>query len=281
MPVISIPVSTSLNLAADHWSGTRTPIVLAHGGGQTRFSWGATAQTLADLGHEVISLDLRGHGDSDWDPGGDYGFDRYADDATSVIEWVGRPVTWVGASLGGMTGLLASHRVDARLRALVLVDITARPAPAGVERIMEFMHANAAEGFASLEEAADAISRYQPHRPRRTDLTGLEKNLRLGNDGRWRWHWDPAFLSSRTDSPDPGARYLGLEQAAQALAIPTLLVRGRQSDLVTEAEAAAFLELVPHAHYVDVADAAHMVAGDKNDIFTAAVVDFIERSLSD
>jgi pimeloyl-ACP methyl ester carboxylesterase len=111
-------------------------------------------------------------------------------------------------------------------------------------------------------------------------LSGLSKNLRLGDDGRWRWHWDPAFLDFRTggaSSEHARDRHHGeLEDFARHLTKPTLLVRGRLSDLVTDAEVEEFLELVPHAEYVDVAGAAHMIAGDKNDVFTEAVVSFLD-----
>ena len=117
--------------------------MLAHGGGQTRYSWGGTAQALADAGHRVVSMDLRGHGDSTWAPDHDYTMTSFRDDALAVADWVAEPPTWVGASLGGMSGL---HAVDERptaFRALVLVDITPHPAKQGVDKILGFMGANA------------------------------------------------------------------------------------------------------------------------------------------
>ena len=272
-----IETTSGLVLAVDEWAGSGPPVVLAHGGGQTRHSWGGTAATLAAHGHRVVSIDLRGHGDSDWAPDGDYSMDAYASDAISVVEAVGDPVAWVGASLGGMTGL---HAVDTRpqqFSSITLVDITPRPAAAGVGRIVEFMAAKAHQGFATLDEAADAIAAYQPHRPRPSDLTGLAKNLRQ-REGRWFWHWDPAFLSVGGEVGSEHARdrhHDQLEVMARRMTLPTMLVRGRLSDLVTQSEVDEFLAMVPHANYVDVADAAHMIAGDKNDVFTDAVVDFL------
>lgn len=277
---VTISTPTGPHIAADEWPGDGAPVVLAHGGGQTRHSWGATAATLAARGHRVVSMDLRGHGDSDWAPDGDYQMAAYRDDALAVARWIGSPVAWVGASLGGMTGLHAVAEAPEHFSALVLVDITPRPAPAGVGRILEFMAKDAEHGFASLDEAADAIAAYQPHRPRPADLSGLSKNLRLGSDGRWRWHWDPAFIDSRTGATSEHARdrhHDELVEIARQLTLPTLLIRGKLSDLVTDAEVTEFLELVPHAEYVDVAGAAHMIAGDKNDIFSDAVVTFLER----
>ena len=102
----------------------------------------------------------------------------------------------VGASLGGMAALCAAGRGRRRalLAAVVLVDVTPRLEPRGVVRIISFM-TDRPEGFASLEEAADAVAAYREHRARPSDLAGLAKNLRRGDDGRWRWHWDPKFMS--------------------------------------------------------------------------------------
>lgn len=277
---VRIPSVGGVTLVADHRPGDRTAIVLAHGGGQTRHSWGGTADALAARGHRVLSIDLRGHGDSTWAPDHDYSMSAYRDDALAVVEWVDEPVVWVGASLGGMTGLHAADGRPERFAGLVLVDITPRPAKHGVERILAFMKDKAVEGFGSVEEAADAIAEYQPHRPRPSDLSGLRKNLRLGEDGRWRWHWDPAFLDERTGGTSEHARdrhHAELEEMARRLTIPTLLVRGKLSDLVTDDEVEAFREMVPHAEYVDVANAAHMIAGDRNDAFTDAVLAFLDR----
>ncbi len=267
-----------LTVAADYWAGTGTPVVFAHGGGQTRHSWGGAATRLADAGRTVLSVDLRGHGDSDWAEPDRYLTEDFAADAATAIRWLGQPCHWVGASMGGLTGLLATKMYPDLFRSLVLVDITARPSRAGVDRIVEFMTKDLEVGFASLEDAAVAVAEYQPHRPKPPDPSGLAKNLRQGPDGRWRWHWDPAFMAARGNRRSgDDSWYQPIEDAARELTIPTLLVRGRLSDLVTEAEAQEFLALVPHARLVDVADAAHMVAGDRNDRFSAAVVEFLDE----
>ena len=150
-------------------------------------------------------------------------------------------------------------------------------------RIGEFMAEHMDDGFASLDEVADAIQRYNPHRPRPTDLDGLEKNLRQRDDGRWYWHWDPAFIGgpARRHRRDPlvARRPAAPRRPRHArLTVPTLLVRGRVSDLLSEEGAQELLELVPHARLVDVAGAGHMVAGDRNDLFNDAVVDVPRRS---
>ena len=75
------------------------------------------------------------------------------------------------------------------------------------------------------------------------------------------------------------ARTHRLEDASRSLTLPTLLVRGGLSDVLDEDGAQAFLALVPHAEYVNVADAAHMVAGDRNDVFGERVIEFLTRTV--
>lgn len=272
-----ITTPCGLSLAAERFgvAPSRPPVLLLHGGGQTRHSWGGTAQRLAARGHEAWTVDLRGHGDSDWAPNGDYTTEAMVEDLDAVCAEIGRPPVLVGASMGGIVGLMSEGVLrPGRLHALVLVDIATQLEESGVDRIVSFMSA-APEGFASLGEAADAIAAYRPNRPRPTNLDGLRKNLRRGADGRWRWHWDPAFLSdkSRSDRRHPDA----LGDAARALQVPTLLVRGRMSDMLSLEGVATFREQCPHAEFVDIADAGHMVVGDRNDAFTDAVVTFIDR----
>ncbi len=266
-----------IELVADAWGDpTRPAAVLLHGGGQTRHAWKRTAAILAGHGFHALAVDLRGHGDSGWSPGGDYRIDRFAGDVAALCRQLpGKPVL-IGASLGGISSLIAAGEAPAPIAsALVLVDITPRVEPDGVARIRGFMSSHVEDGFATLEEAADAIAAYLPHRPRPKSLDGLRKNLRLGEDGRFRWHYDPNFVNGmgRRDDPSREAR---LAAAARRLAIPVLLVRGGSSELVSEAAAREFLTMVPGARFVDVQGAGHMVAGDLNDPFTDAVVAFLD-----
>lgn len=272
---LSFQMADGVRIAAEATGqSNHPPVMLAHGGGQTRHAWGGTARALAEAGWYALSYDHRGHGESGWSPDGDYALHKFADDLTAIAgQFEQRPVL-VGASLGGLSAMLAEGELSpGSLGAVVLVDITPRMNREGAMAIMDFMGSQMREGFASLDEAADTIARYTG-RPRRSDLSGLAKNLRLGDDGRYRWHWDPNFLKLREDhrtSPDR------LVEAARRLEVPVLLVRGGMSDLVTPELAQDFLREVPHAAYVDVEDARHMVAGDRNDIFTRAVVEQLAR----
>lgn len=260
-------------------------VILLHGGGQTRHSWKGAAQQLAERGLTAITLDMRGHGESAWLESGNYRFPDYAKDAAHIFRQIhhrfgSKPIA-VGASLGGISSLLAEGEAEhelgiSLLSGLVLVDITPRMDPSGVNKITSFMAERMHEGFATVEEAAEAIAAYLPHRAKPKSLDGLSKNLRRHEDGRLRWHWDPRFLdgpnSVSADHEDSERRLLA---AAKNLRCPVQLVRGGKSELVSEDHAKEFLEMVPHAKYFDVSEAGHMVAGDKNDIFSNAVLSFV------
>jgi pimeloyl-ACP methyl ester carboxylesterase len=253
----------------------RPLVVLLHGGGQTRHAWGATASVLADRGWRTLSLDARGHGGSDWAPDADYSLTAFATDLADVIAQLGGPPpVLVGASLGGITALfLEGELAPGTSRALALVDVAPRMEERGTQRIRAFM--DRPEGFGSLDEAADAIAEYNPHRPRPDDIAGLAKNLRLDGDGRWRWHWDPRFIDGGR-GPHELSDHERMCNCARNLTIPTLLVRGRMSDVLSEQGAREMLELVPHARYADVSGAGHMVAGDRNEAFTVSIASFLD-----
>jgi len=274
-------------LVGDLFGDRGPPVLLLHGGGQTRHAWRATAEQIARAGRMAYAVDQRGHGDSEWIANGAYAFLDFADDARAIAEALvlqsGTRPTVIGASLGGIAALLAAGDAEQKgeapiFAALVLVDITPRVDHDGVAKVQGFMRAHAQEGFASIAEAAEVVAAYLPHRPRPRSLEGLKKNLRQSPDGRWRWHWDPKFLDGRRPvGDDRETLEAKLVAAASSLKIPALLVRGGASELVHAAHAQEFLDLVPHAQYVDVSGARHMVAGDRNDQFAAAILGFLDR----
>ena len=272
---LTVPGS-GIQLVADAVGAANAPTLLfLHGSGQTRQSWGRALEEAAKRGYRAISLDLRGHGDSDWSPDGKYTLDHFTADVRIAIEHLGGEPILVGASLGGIVGMLIGATPPPPLRALVLVDITPRVEMSGAKEVSAFMD-SAPNGFASLEEAADAVAAYLPHRQRPKDTSGLKRNLRL-RAGRYYWHWDPAMLQMGRDAESKLSGSNPLESAARALQIPTLLVRGGRSRIVSEAGVREFLEMVPHAEFVDIFDAHSMVAGDANDAFNDAVFAFVEK----
>ncbi|MEZ5737441.1 MAG: alpha/beta hydrolase [Novosphingobium sp.] len=254
------------------------PILFLHGSGQSRGSWRKALLEAAGRGYRAISLDLRGHGDTDWSPDGMYNVELLIADLRRVIEQIGSPPILVGTSAGATVGMIVAASPPPPVHAAVLIDISPTPQMEGIDEVRAFM-GSAREGFASLEEAADAVAAYLPQRSRPKDTTGLQRNLRF-RDGRYYWHWDPEVFFQMSGEPAHVEKSLALlKRAAKTLTVPILYVRGGKSNVVTEEGARAFLELVPHAEYANIAGAHHMVAGDANDAFNEAVFDFIGRQI--
>lgn len=264
-------VELAVSLRGDPHAPT---VVLAHGFGQTRHAWEATATALAQAGYRALSYDARGHGDSSFNAVDlAYSPTQFTDDLIVLAGEQPQPPVLVAASMGGLFGLLAEARWPGLFRAIVLVDITPRWDTTGVERILRFMTAHP-DGFASLDAAADAIAAYLPHRPRKT-ARQLQALLRQRADGRWHWHWDPRLVDELAGR-DAQLQQHALAEAAAQVRCPMLLISGGRSDLVTPDNINEFLSIAPHAQHVQLADATHMLAGDDNATFTATVLHYLD-----
>lgn len=257
------------------------PVLLAHGGGQTRYAWKRVVSELELTGYRAIAIDLRGHGSSEWAADGAYEMRDFAADLVGVAEQLDQRPALVGASLGGIAGMIAAGELAPdRFASLTLVDIAPKMEESGVSRVIDFMQAHVDNGFASPEEAKKVIADYLPHRPERKSSGKLSRYLRRRDDGRYYWHWDPKFIehvnNSRTDSNqgrDNGLSFLS--NTASKLTLPVHLIRGGSSDLVSEDAITHLRELVPHASYTDIAGAGHMLVGDRNDAFCSAIIAFL------
>jgi pimeloyl-ACP methyl ester carboxylesterase len=268
-----------LKLAGDVRGNSEAwPVLFLHGGGQTRYAWGKTADVVAEHGWRAITLDHRGHGESDWSPNADYSFTAYCADCISVVDQLGRPPVMVGASLGGMVALLAEGTSDRTIASgLVLVDIVPNTNREGVKRIQEFMRSGVS-GFATLDDAGRAIANYTPHRVRKFNPDGLKKVLRE-RDGRWYWHWDPQIIQQE-HTEVVASKFMGLLEFAMGnIHVPTLVVRGLLSDVVTQEGIDDIVRRLPDVKVVEVEGAGHMIAGDQNDAFSHAVVTFLDEQI--
>ncbi|AJA11735.1 alpha/beta hydrolase fold family hydrolase (plasmid) [Sphingopyxis fribergensis] len=253
----------------------RPPVLLAHGGGQTRRTWRKTMQQLAQHGYRSLAIDMRGHGESDWAAPDQYRFADFGKDILAVCDRLDQRPHVIGASLGGLAALVAEGAVrPGSFASLTLVDVAPEMDPEGVSRIVGFMNAHVERGFASYDEAAEAIADYMPNREKRGASEGLKSYLRLDADQRYRWHWDPGFLNHMAARREQD--YAQAQAAACALALPVHLVRGGSSDLISLEAAKRFVATVPGAQFTDVSGAGHMVVGDDNDVFSRAILEFLE-----
>ncbi|CAN5214187.1 alpha/beta fold hydrolase [soil metagenome] len=279
--------AAGISLAAEVKGECRAmPVLLAHGAGQTRRAWKLVVQDLVEAGFRAIAIDMRGHGDSDWSSAGAYDVRDFAADLVAVASGMDRKPALVGAFLGGLAGMIAEGDLaPGSFASLTLVDIAPRIEPGGVMRVVSFMQEHVETGFSSPEEAAQVIARYMPHRRKRRAGDGLRHYLRQKEDGRYYWHWDLAFIRNMVaahccDTAHQEQQVNILYKAAANLTLPLHLIRGGSSDLVSEGAVEHLRELAPHAEYTDIIDATHMVAGDANDAFSAAILGFLGRQSS-
>jgi pimeloyl-ACP methyl ester carboxylesterase len=229
----------NLRLVADVYGPAGgPPAPLLHGFGQPRQSRGLAAAKLGEQGWRAYAVDQRGHGDSDRSSTAAYDSTDYAAGLLALCNLLKTPPLVIGASIGGIAALAAQETSDVQLyRGLVLVDITPAVDKEGARRIISFMAANP-DGYASLEEAAEAIAAYRGPERGKTSPRGLARVLRQGVDGRWRWHWDPRALDARRiwhNDPKAAASHQDRIRAIKTagvnkLAVPAMLVRGGSSD---------------------------------------------------
>jgi len=249
--------------------------VLLHGGGQSRSSWRIAMQQLGEAGYRACAVDLRGHGESEWSPGGDYALERFIEDLLCVIQGIGSPAILIGASYGGQVSLVTAARYPHLVRALILCDVT--PWIEGeATKAMRLLMSDASSGFASLTDAArhlDTVSGRKSDRPPES----LSKLMRLGEDRRFYWRWDPRFFSTYAELGDGLTE--AVSAAAKTLSVPTLLIRAELSEIVTPQQVAAFTKLVPHAVTVQLSGAHHMVTKGDNKMYASIFLEFL-RSLS-
>lgn len=263
-----------LTLCADAYGPVEGPPVLFfHGGGQSRRSWSAAARRIGAAGYRAFTVDLRGHGESDWASDGDYLLDAFARDVEALLDRFDRPVVLVGASRGGQAVLVGGSRRPGKVALAMIADVAPLLRDAGVDEMRSFFAASAG-GFATVDEAADALAEHL-HLPRRSDVSGLEKTMRRGDDGRLYWQWDPKTVTP--EFLNPPSEGIALEHAAARMKDPVVLVRAELSSIVTNESEALFRKLTPHLEVVLARGVGHMVTGDSNDMFADTLLDYLAR----
>lgn len=273
--LVEVSLADGMVAAGSVWRGDpwRVPVVFLHGGGQTRHAWRRTAERISAQGYTAYTFDARGHGDSTWSPEGDYSVDAFVDDLHHIVAAISAPPVLVGASLGGTTSIIAEGNSPGLAAGIVLADVALEPNVAGKQRIYGFLNAHL-DGFESVERAAAAVSAYNGAERAQINTGGLQRNLRRSEDGRWRWHWDPAFVRTEDGRIREHTDPVRMRQAAPMISAPVLVVHGRRSDIVTEREASEMMALLPNAQSVEV-DAGHMITGDDNSIFSSELLRFV------
>ncbi len=232
------------------------PIVCVHGYTGSADAFNALARHLQDR-YRVLAPDVRGHGESAWSPTGDY---RYADQAGDLAAFARQlgleKFILIGTSMGGIIAMAYAAEHAQRLLGLVINDI-GPDAEAGTQRITQMVGSRPDE-FATLEEATAYRRSVSPITAARSPEDQHELALgvlRERPDGRWGWKMDPAYIRQRVERGAPARPPLW--PALQALSCPTLVVWGKESDVLSEAQVLRMVDVLPHGELAAVPGIGH------------------------
>jgi pimeloyl-ACP methyl ester carboxylesterase len=265
------------------WGHAGLPaVVCLHGGGQTAYMFEQLGSALAGRFH-VLAWDFADHGDSDpFPPDPDLRhLDRrlLAADAPPLCAEFGiERAVFVGASMGGIVSVTVSAASPDLVAGVVLLDVGHRMETAGVLRIRDFLSAH--ESFADLDEAAAAIATYLPGRE--VTKGRLTRNLRQRPDGRWVWkHGLGRRIREQRgtiDAENAGAAVVaGMDDDLRGLHRPVLVLRGANSDVLSEDGAGELMTLLPDARFARITGAGHLAAGDNPESFVSLVTRFLDE----
>jgi pimeloyl-ACP methyl ester carboxylesterase len=241
------------------WGGEGPTVVFLHGGLLTAHTWDLVCLALRDR-YRCLALDLRGHGDTDWAPDGNYDLDEFVADIDAFLTELGlEEPALVGQSLGALAALAFTAHDPGRASALVLVDIGARVRIQGANDLRGF--ATASAGPRTLDELIELSVGFNPRRHPALLERSLLHNLRAVDDGRYVWKYDGSGLAARFERTRAAADTI--PDLARRVSCPTLVVRGGESALVEENSARDLAALLPHGRLVTIAGAGHNVQGDE------------------
>jgi pimeloyl-ACP methyl ester carboxylesterase len=265
---------SDIKLRYQEWGNpSAPPIVMLHGFGVSGHMFDEFAERMQDH-YRLLALDQRGHGDSEWAPDGDYTRDSFVNDLEGFRAALGlERFILVGHSMGGLNSVAYVNRYREHVRALVLVDVGPESAKEGVDNIVRFTRGPDELDF---DEFVEMAHRFNQRRTIENIRERMRHRLRPLENGKWTWKFDKRFRE-----PDSGLR-IGSELTNdetwalfRGVRVPTLLVRGAESDVLTQAVAERAASEMPRATLVIVPSAGHSVPGDNPDAFTAAVREFL------
>jgi esterase len=261
----------------DWGNDTAPPMLLLHGFSGHAHTWDTFARALCDEFH-VLALDQRGHGDSDWAGDGAYTVDDHAGDISAVH---GRlmlgPVVLIGLSMGGRNAIRYTGLHPGNVDKLVIVDIGPDIDPQGAERVRR-MAAEAPEEFASIDEAVAYLRRY-------AILTSpsaegalryrVEHGVKELPNGQYTWKYDKFLRDQRRQGRVPPA---DLWPVVRQITVPTLILRGSDSDVFSPETAKRMHELIPGSRLIEIAGAGHSIPADAPQAFERAVREFLAEN---
>ena len=252
----------------------RPTIVFLHGGALNAHTWDLCCLALRDDFH-CVALDQRGHGDSDWAHDADYSIGASLADTKGVVDHLGLDkFILVGMSLGAINSLAFATAHPERLSHLVIIDAGPEMRRPGSSRIRDFV--NEVQETVTVEAIIEKALKFNPRRDPQILRRSLMHNLRQQEDGSWRWKYDRSRFQ-RLDHEVHRAERAGLADGLAAIACPTLVVRGGESDVFHEEDAVRLADRLPHGRHVTIPRAGHTVQGDNPKDLVAELRRFLAK----
>ena len=262
MATLSQPQSTFLSVNGlrvhylDWGYPSAPPVVCVHGYTSSAQAFNALARHFQSR-FRIIAPDVRGHGESAWSPTEAYQYHDQISDLAGFVDQLGlEQFTLIGTSMGGIIAMAYAGAHPERLVRLVINDI-GPDAEVGSQRITQTV-GDRPDEFASLEDAMAYRRLVSPITARRSAEDQRELALgvlRQRPDGRWVWKMDPAYIRQRVQQGPPPRP--ALWPALQRISCPTLVVWGRESDVLSEAQARRMVDVLPQAELVAVPGVGH------------------------
>jgi pimeloyl-ACP methyl ester carboxylesterase len=265
-----------LSLHYQEWGNPANPtILMVHGFGVSGHMFDEFADRAQDRYH-LIAIDQRGHGDSDWSPEGDYSRDAFVEDLEGFRKSLGlEEFILMGHSMGGLNAVTYVNRYPSRVKALVLVDVGPEAAKEGVDNIVRFTRGPDELEF---DEFVEMAHRFNPRRSIENIRERMRHRLRQTDTGKWTWKFDKRFRESN------GTLRVGSDlsndemwRLFRGIRVPTLLVRGSESDVLTQETAERVVSEMDRARLALVPGAGHSVPGDNPEDFTQDVLAFLDE----
>ncbi|MEQ9320452.1 MAG: alpha/beta hydrolase, partial [Polyangiaceae bacterium] len=242
------------------------PLLLLHGFNQTGHSWSEIGP-LVD-GHHVVALTQRGHGDSMRSTDHDYRREVMVGDVSSLVDHFGwERVDVVGMSMGGVHAIGFAASAPERTRTLCVVDYAPETKREGVDKIKAILMAR----WSSFDEAVAQVRLFNPRRTEENIRSRLTSTIEEKEDGSWSWKVDLAFADQARFS-DPSTTMWDL---ASRVACPALVIRGSESDVLSEKNAERLRDTFARGSLVTIEGAGHSVPGDRPRAFAAALAEHL------
>ena len=270
--------ANGLNFHYLEWGDPKNPtLVMLHGVSQQAHSWDFISLALSPEYH-VISVDQRGHGDTDWASDGVYSLDAMQADIDGVIDGLGlTDFNLMGHSMGGRNSFIWASRHPKILRSLTIVDTGPETQRRGQDRIRDFRELP--NDLDSFQEFADRVKEYTG-RTEEQVLGALKYSIRQTAAGKWSWKWDPATRNRTRSGDDPNWTTEKLWECVEAVDCPSLVLRGSRSDIFAEETLAKMGQVMTDCTTETIKDAGHLVQGDNPVDFIAAARGILFRTNS-